>query len=57
MGERYWISGVQLALLGAMEVDWKQKTELFNEIYDKQFIGNEKDLERCLKVKEKGKGW
>ena len=48
MGERYWITGIQLGLL--QECDNKPyRKELIEEIIDKQFIGNfesDKDKER-----------
>jgi len=39
MGERYWISGVQLGLLQSFSAEAKRQ-KLINEILDKQFIGN-----------------
>ena len=42
MGERYWISGVQLGMLKAA-VEWDQKGTalvLIDDILDKQFVGN-----------------
>ena len=53
MGERYWISGVQLTLLTQCELPHKQLQEIFNEVYDKQFIGNEKEFKKKFKKVKK----
>jgi hypothetical protein len=53
VGERYFISGVQLAMLTQVDLDFKTKQEIFNTIYAKQYIGNEKDLKRILKEVKK----
>lgn len=47
MGERYWITGVQLGLLKSQKSE--QLDELVVEIIDNQFIGNfrtDKDKKR-----------
>jgi hypothetical protein len=51
MGERYWITGVQLGTLQVLPTS-SMRRELINEIVDKQFIGDEKDLKKMLKVKK-----
>lgn len=51
MGERYWITGVQLGTLQVLPTS-SMRRELIDEIVDKQFIGNKKDLEKMLKVKK-----
>jgi hypothetical protein len=51
MGERYWITGVQLGTLQVLPTS-SMRRELIDEIVDKQFIGNKKDLEKLLKVKK-----
>lgn len=38
MGERYWITGVQLSLFTYLKD--KEATKLVNQIIDTQFIGN-----------------
>jgi len=47
MGERYWITGVQLGMLIA-SVD-ADRIRLVEEITDKQFIGNAETLKELLK--------
>ena len=39
MGERYFVTGVQLGMLIAMEI-YKDRENLVEEIIDHQFIGN-----------------
>jgi len=39
MSERYWITGVQLGCLCALE-KYVDREKLVNEIVDKQFMGN-----------------
>ena len=39
MGERYWITGVQLAILQARD-DEKARKRQVEEVIDRQFIGN-----------------
>jgi len=51
MGERYWITGVQLGTLQVLPTS-SMRRELIDEIVDKQFIGSKKDLEKLLKVKK-----
>lgn len=54
MGERYWITGVQLGMLIAF-ADIKEPKEtkrLIHNIIDKQFIGNTNDLKVPESVKD-----
>jgi hypothetical protein len=46
MGERYWISGVQLGLLMSQTLDRHEIAGLLQNIEENQFIGNEKDLKK-----------
>jgi hypothetical protein len=46
MGERYWITGVQLGIL-KHHVEWDEKggaLVLIDQIIDKQFIGNTRSV-------------
>ena len=47
MSERYWITGVQLGLLIALEKPKREK--LVNKMVEEQFIGNKEDLDWMLK--------
>ena len=48
MGERYWITGVQLGML--QELPEKElRSKLVEKIIDKQFIGNTNTLKKILK--------
>jgi len=52
MGERYWLTGVQLALLLFEDTPTSTKQKIFDVIKDKQFIGNfplDKDKKRFEK--------
>jgi hypothetical protein len=51
MGERYWITGVQLGTLQVLPTS-SMRRELIDEIVDKQFIGSKKDLEKMLKARK-----
>jgi len=50
MGERYWISGVQLGLLKVGDENLRGKT--VEEIIDKQFIGNTHAFKSVIKIEE-----
>ena len=50
MGERYWISGVQLGVLVALTEKADRQT-IIDEIVDKQFLGDTKDLKKIRRVK------
>jgi len=50
MSERYWITGVQLGCLEALDNEETRK-KLVDEIIDKQFIGDKEDLQKLLKDK------
>ena len=43
MGERYWITGVQLGLLEVDDLELRKKT--IKSVFDNQFIGNFKTQE------------
>jgi hypothetical protein len=47
MTERYWITGVQLGLLQALELP-KARKNLVDEIVKNQFIGDKEDLNKLL---------
>ena len=46
VGERYWITGVQLGILKASCKNLE--SELIDEIIDKQFIGDKEHLDNLL---------
>jgi len=48
MSERYWLTGVQLTMLGNADILFSERQRIFNEVYDKQFVGNNKELIRIL---------
>ena len=52
MSERYWITGVQLGILIALENEMG-RSNLVDNIVDKQFIGNKEDLHKLLGGKKK----
>jgi mannose/fructose-specific phosphotransferase system component IIA len=39
MGERYWISGVQLGMLIVLSTE-RERKKMVDEIIEKQFVGN-----------------
>ena len=45
MGERYWITGVQLGMLQELK-DYDAKVALVERIVDGQFLGHVRDLKR-----------
>jgi len=47
MGERYWITGVQLGLLKQLQHS-KAREDLINLIINNQFIGNKKGFKKTL---------
>ena len=51
MSERYWITGVQLGCLVALQ-HTKSRKDMVDLIVDNQFIGDKKDLQKMLKVKK-----
>ncbi|MEO5351429.1 MAG: hypothetical protein H7836_17570 [Magnetococcus sp. YQC-3] len=51
MGERFWITGVQLGLLQGLQLT-KQREALVKEIVKNQFIGDKEDLVKLLKAKK-----
>jgi hypothetical protein len=56
MGDRYWVSGVQVALL--LTADFlkpEQRKELIDEIQDNQWLGDKKAVKKLLKNLEKKK--
>jgi len=50
MGERYWISGVQLGMLIAIPNEEERK-KVVDEIIDKQFIGNTETYKKLTEKK------
>lgn len=54
MGDRYWISGVQLGILliTADSIKSKSMKKLLKEIEDKQFIGRIEEEDKDKKVVE-----
>jgi len=50
MGNRYWITGVQLGILQQMTKEKREK--LIEEIIDNQFIGNVSTDEESLEFKK-----
>lgn len=56
MGERYWTSGVALAILKSPTISEKEKMVVIDKIIDNQFIGNfptDEDKKRFIKqIKE-----
>ena len=53
MGNRYWITGVQLGMIRALAGS-NPVQEILLEIEEKQFIGNRQDLERMKKSPKGG---
>lgn len=55
MGERYFLTGVQLGMLKAFVRSNKEKeaTDLLCKIEDKQFVGDAKDLADMIKKRRK----
>jgi hypothetical protein len=51
MSERYWITGVQLGCLVALEHSCS-RANLAKEIERNQFIGTKEDLQKILKPKK-----
>ena len=62
MSERYWITGVQLALMLTPELMTKNsRDKMMQEIINKQFLGNSTDVDKLfydlerIKMKKKVK--
>lgn len=45
--ERYWITGVQLGMLGA-DIPAVNKDKIIDDIIDNQFIGHVNDIKKLL---------